>query len=82
MLKTLEEKEKVDWARHLPKLAFAYNVTVNKSTGYSPYFLMFGKEPRLGIDAVFGIENEQKIPKPMRHLQKIGRIQCSKHLRL
>ena len=60
MLKTLEEEEKKDWARHLPKLAYAYNVTINKSTGYSPYFLVFGKEPRLGIDSVFGIEDNQK----------------------
>ena len=64
MLKTLEEEEKVDWARHLPKLAYAYNVTVSKSTGFSPYFLLFGKEPRLSIDSVFEIEeNPKKIRK-------------------
>ena len=65
MLKTLGEKEKKDWARHLSKLAFAYNVTVNSTTGFSPYFLLFGREPRLPIDSVFEIgENDrQKIRK-------------------
>ena len=47
MLKCLEESEKCNSKDHLPKLAFAYNVTVNRSTGYSPYFLMFGREARL-----------------------------------
>ena len=56
MLKTLEEKEKKDWTKHLSKLTFAYNATVNKTTGYSPHYLMFGRSPRLPIDTMFGIE--------------------------
>ena len=60
MLKTLGEKEKKDWAKHLPKLAFAYNATVNSSTGYSPHFLLFGQEPRLPIDSVFETAEDQK----------------------
>lgn len=56
MLKTLSEKEKGDWKTHLPKLSYAYNCTKNKTTGFSPYFLMFGRQPRLPIDLIFGIE--------------------------
>ena len=56
MLKTLGEKEKVNWPKHLSKLAFAHNVTVNKSTGYSPYYLMFGHSPRLPIDEMFNLD--------------------------
>ena len=56
MLKTLEEKEKNNWKAHLPQLAFAYNATINKSTGYSPYFLMFGRSARLPIDLIFGLD--------------------------
>ena len=59
MLKTLEENEKKSWKDHLEKLAFAYNATVNKSTGFSPFFLMFGREVRLPIDIMFGIEQEE-----------------------
>ena len=40
MLKALEENEKGDWKSHLPKLAFAYNSTVNKTTGYTPFYLI------------------------------------------
>ena len=71
MLKTLGDKEKKDWAKHLLKLTFAYNVTVNKTTGYSPYYLMFGRSPRLPIDSVFVIEpNEEEKPKLQVSYQK------------
>ena len=53
MLKTLSEADKRDWKAHLPKLAFAYNSTVNKTTGFSPMYLMFGPESRLPIDLMF-----------------------------
>ena len=59
MLKTLNEKEKGAWAKYIAKLAFAYNSTSNKATGFSPFFLMFGREARLPIDGIFGIEPEK-----------------------
>ena len=56
MLKALQEKEKKQWKKHLSKLMFAYNSTVHKSTGYSPFFLLFGRESRLPIDCILPIE--------------------------
>ena len=56
MLKCLNENEKGRWKDHVAKLAFAYNATINKSTGFSPFYLMFGREVRLPIDVMFGIE--------------------------
>ena len=55
MLTTLKESEKSNWKAHLPALAFAYNSTVNKTTGYSPYYLMFGRDPLLPVDVMFGV---------------------------
>ena len=50
MLGTLSEKEKIDWKGHLSSMTHAYNCSQHPSTTYSPYFLMFGRQPRLSID--------------------------------
>ena len=47
MLKTLNDSDKANWKNSITKLAFAYNSTVNKSTEFSPLFLMFGWSSRL-----------------------------------
>ena len=60
LLKCLDEQEKGDWAKHLGKLAFSYNTTTHKSTGFSPFFLLMGREPVLPVDWVFGIDVEAK----------------------
>ena len=55
MLGTLETEEKADWKAFIHTLTHAYNCTRNSSTGYSPFFLMFGRQPRLPVDVAFGI---------------------------
>ena len=54
MLATLPEKEKADWKAHLSSMTDAYHCTQHPSTTYSPYFLMFGKQPQLPIDFELG----------------------------
>ena len=39
---------------HLSSMTHAYNCTQHPSTTYSPYFLMFGRQPRLPIDFEMG----------------------------
>ena len=52
MLKCLPEQYKSQWHLHINKLVHAYNCTKNASTGYSPYFLLFGRHPKLPIDLI------------------------------
>ena len=40
-----------DWDKHLPLVLFAYRVSLNATTGESPFYLLYGREPRLPIDA-------------------------------
>ena len=52
MLKTLAERNKSNWKDHIHKLLHAYNCTTHSSTGYSPYYLLFGRTPKLFIDLI------------------------------
>ena len=53
-LGTLPEKEKADCRSHLGCMTHAYSYTQHPNT-YSPYFLMFGRQPRLPIDFELGL---------------------------
>ena len=61
MLGTLQEHQKADWKSHLSTLAHAYNATEHKSTGFSPFFLKFGRHPRLAINAFLGLRKDETI---------------------
>lgn len=58
MLGTLEEENKVKWRDYLQSLVHAYNCTKNDTTGFSPYQLMFGRQPNLPLDVAFGLNPE------------------------
>ena len=55
MLGTLETEEKADWKAFIHTLTHAYNCTRHSVTGHSPFYLMFGRHPRLPVDVEFGI---------------------------
>ena len=59
MLLTLPEKYKPSWKNHpriISKVIYTYNCTRHSSTGYSPYYLLFGRKPRLSIDIILRSE--------------------------
>ena len=55
MIGTLTKEKKKAWPKYLADLVLAYNSSTHESTGYSPYFMMFGRQPRLLIDVAMGI---------------------------
>jgi len=58
MLGTLSDCGKSDWKSHIASLVHAHNVTIHKTTGYAPFYLMFGRHPKLAIDALLGLSSE------------------------
>ena len=53
MIGKLEEDKKACWSEHLPELLLAYNTTRSAVTGYSPYYLLFGRRLRIPVDYLF-----------------------------
>ena len=53
MIGKMSKPRKDTWPNYLASAIMAYNCTRSAVTGYSPYFLMFGRRPRLPIDFYF-----------------------------
>ena len=56
----LYDRKNPDWDQYLPAIVFAYRVSENDATGYSPYFLNTGREPTIPSDLTFTPEIEEK----------------------
>ena len=42
-----------EWENHVQNVCMAYNTSVHSTTGFTPFFLMFGREVRLPVDLLF-----------------------------
>ena len=55
MLGTLPTHAKKNWQECIATLTHAYKFTVSSVTGFSPYFLMFGRTPKISLDIEIGV---------------------------
>lgn len=78
MLGTLENKDKSHWREFVKPLVHAYNCTRNDVTGFSPYELMFGRQPRLPVDLAFGLPMSQELKSHSQYVHDLkGRLEES-----
>jgi len=45
--------QKTDWCERLPLITFAINSSVHRTTNYTPFFLVYGRELLLSIKSKF-----------------------------
>ena len=57
-LRTLPESQKHTCKDSLTKVVHAYNCSRNDPTGFSPFYLLFGRSPRLQVDLMFGLGHD------------------------
>lgn len=60
LLGTLDPDKKPRWHEYVDALTHAYNCTQHDSTGFSPYYLMYGRHPRLPADLIFGLSTAKE----------------------
>ena len=53
MLATMVNDVGGDWEEHLPRVCFTYNTSEQGSTGFTPFYLMFGRQARIPLDLMF-----------------------------
>ncbi len=53
MLWSLPPRSKQKWPQLVQTMTFVYNCTAHETTGFAPFYLMFGRVPRLPVDLMF-----------------------------
>uniref|UniRef100_A0A3B5A6B9 Integrase catalytic domain-containing protein n=1 Tax=Stegastes partitus TaxID=144197 RepID=A0A3B5A6B9_9TELE len=53
-----------EWDQFLPQVELAYNSSVHSSTGFSPFFLVHGREPNLPLDVILNCSPTVTSPTP------------------
>ena len=61
MIGKLDLEKRKKWPAHIGSIIIAYNSTRSLVTGYSPYYLMFRRRPRLPIDLLFPTRRTQML---------------------
>ena len=59
MIDKLKPEKRRKWPAHIGSIIIAYNSTRSLVTGYSPYYLMFGRRPWLPINLLFPMHRTQ-----------------------
>ena len=59
MLSIVLNKHPETWESHLRPICMAYNTSLQPTTGYSPFYLMFSSRERLPIEIVYGTNQPQ-----------------------
>ena len=70
MLATMVNDHGSSWEDYLPEVCFAYNTSTHTSTGYTPFYMMYGREAKIQADIIYGTP----VGQPQSHSQYAGNL--------
>ena len=73
------DKTQTHWDRYLPQIAGAIRATVNRSTGFTPNKLMFGREVNQPTDLVFPLPSSQERKLPSEFCMELSHATQTAH---
>merc|ERR1711893_170362 len=82
MMAMVTQKQE-EWDEFLPFISMAYRATPHESTGFSPNYMMFGRELYMPVDVMMGlppdgrfspVEYAQKLQKQLEYAYELARI--------
>ena len=69
MLAIMVDEHGEDW-EYLSKICFAYSTCEHTSTGFAPFYLMFGRQAKIPLDIVYGSPNTAVVT-PSQYASKL-----------
>ena len=57
---TTAREHPFDWEEHHQKVCMAYNTSEQATTGYTPFFLMFGRQAKLPVDLMLATDRPEE----------------------
>lgn len=90
MLSIYIRPDHTNWDTILPFVTYAYNSAVQRTTGFSPYFLVYGRPPPSVLDSSFflaPVESTSSVPEQfvsrVVHCRQLARMntEASQHVR-
>jgi len=70
--------QQTNWYERLPLIPSAINSSVNRTTTYSPFYLVHGREPSLPIESRFSETEFEDLNTLLSSLAKAREIACDK----
>ena len=64
--KLIDKNTLRDWDEQLPRIQWAYNTVIHPATGYAPFFLMYGFDPRIPSDLQYELAQDRFIPESVQ----------------
>ena len=77
MLSMYVSTDHSDWDETLQYVTFAYNTSRQESTGYAPFYLLYGREPTLPADLSFCVDPNPLIPLKEAALTYVHRLRSN-----